>query len=92
VNYPAQVSYFYDYLVAVATFDPIDMEEIYEKAKIFDFYWVSKEPNMQSLHKINIDDRNFIIGLGSKFLFLIYLVVCILTRLCLKCIKLLFGC
>ena len=53
---------------------------------VFDFEWVDLEPDVQSLANIGIEDRNFILGLGSASIFLVcYLTSLVVMYTCYPC-------
>jgi hypothetical protein len=77
VNNPAHVSFYLEFLIEVASFDPIPIEYFYDFVNLWDFEWVDLEPNVASLANIGIEDRNFVMALGSMVIYLFGLFVCI---------------
>ena len=71
VNPPGQVSFYFDVLVLICTFDPIPMDIIYELIPILEFDYTFIATDRAVFSRIGIEDRNFVNVLGSLFLFMI---------------------
>lgn len=84
INNPAPVSFYLEFLVEIAGFDPIPIDIVYDLLGIWDFTWVDLAPDNDSFANIGIEDRNFIMGLGSMFVFLVGFVFCIFFTYLLK--------
>lgn len=70
----------------IATFDPLPIDMFYEYFGIFDFEWVDLLPEVDSFGDIGIEDRNFILGLGSMVIFLACFTISLNMRLfCGRC-------
>ena len=60
-----------EFLINIATFEALPMEEIYEYVlPIWDFQWTSAAPKYSSFERIGMEDRVFINALGSMFVFM----------------------
>ena len=70
VNFPAQVSFYLDFLVQVASFDPIPIDIFFEVTGFWDFQWTDTPSSRTSYERIGIEDRIFVNVLGSMILFL----------------------
>jgi hypothetical protein len=84
VNNPAPVSFYLEFLVEVAGFDPIPIDVAYELLEVWDFEWVDLPPDNDSFANIGIEDRNFVMGLGSMFIFLVGFSFCVVMTYALK--------
>jgi hypothetical protein len=69
VNAPGQVSFYFEVLIFVCTFDPVPMDIIYELIPIFDFKKIGMENDRPVFARIGLEDRNIVGVLGSVFLF-----------------------
>ena len=70
VNPPGQISFYFDILIFVCTFDPIPMDIFYELVPFWSFDKVNMENDRDVFSRIGIEDRNIINVLGSMFMFL----------------------
>ena len=70
VNFPAQVSFYMDFLISISTFDPLPVDVFYEIFGVWDFQWTNNPSSRPSLERIGIEDRIFVNVLGSMFLFM----------------------
>jgi len=59
-----------DFLISIATFDPIPADIFYDVLGVWDFQWTNNPSNRPSLERIGIEDRIFVFTLGSMFLFM----------------------
>ena len=75
VNPPGQVSFYFDVLVLICTFDPIPMDLLFEIVPIFEFDVTFEPTDREVFSRIGIEDRNMIYVLGSMFLFMFLFAV-----------------
>jgi hypothetical protein len=75
VNAPGQVSFYYEVLIYVCTFDPVPMDVMYEVIPIWSFNKVDLENERKVFGRIGLSDRNIISVLGSLILFITMVIV-----------------
>jgi hypothetical protein len=71
VNNPGPVSFYMGFIIEIAGFDPIPIDIAYDFFGVFDFNWVNLTPDVPSFANIGVEDRNFIMGLGSGIIFIV---------------------
>lgn len=69
VNAPGQVSFYFEVLIFVCTFDPIPMDIMYEILPIWSFNMVSMDNDRSVFSRIGLEDRNIVNVLGSLVVF-----------------------
>lgn len=75
VNPPGQVSFYFDILAYICTFDPIPMDIVYEVVPVWDFNQVTEANDKPTFSRIGMSDRNIIDVLGSLFFIIVLFIV-----------------
>lgn len=75
VNPPGQVSFYFDILVIICTFDPIPIDILFDNVDIFYFDYTFIATDRSVMSRIGLEDRNFIYVLGSLFMFIVLFFV-----------------
>ena len=68
------MSFYFDILVMICTFDPIPIDMILDFVPVIDFDYTFILNDRPVFSRIGIDDRCFVFVLGSMFLFIILFV------------------
>lgn len=68
------MSFYFDVLILVCTFDPIPMDVIYEVIPIWEFDKIGMENDVEVFGRLGMEDRNIIPILGSIVLFMAILI------------------
>lgn len=87
VNPPGQVSFYFDILIYVCTFDPIPWDIVKEILPFFEFDKVGLANDKKTFSRIGIEDRNFVGVLGSMIVFMIIFAITQAIYLILKPFK-----
>lgn len=75
------------YIIKMATFEALPMDEIYENVPVFDFQWTSSASVRSSFERIDVEDRVFIRIMGAMFVFMLLFLAQVLLTLVLSLLR-----
>lgn len=70
INPPGPVSFYFEALIYICTFDPIDIGLIFEYIPVMEFDVANLPTDRVFFSRIGIADRNFVMVLGSEIIFI----------------------
>lgn len=79
INPPGPVSFYFNALVSICTFDPIDLGMILEHIPVLEFDVVQLPTDRVFFSRIGIPDRNFVMVLGSALIIISIFLIFQLT-------------
>lgn len=70
INSPGPISFYFEILIIVCTFDPIPMDIILDEIPVLEFDATMSPTYRTFFSRIGLEDRNFCMVLGSMLLFM----------------------